>query len=82
VIALDLNDVQRIPHVVAVACGQAKGASILGALRGGYINALAGYINALATDVYTAEAVLEAEAQAGVPAREPQKLLKLNRISK
>jgi len=75
VIALDLNDVQRIPHVVAVACGQAKGASILGALRGGFINALA-------TDVYTAEAVLEAEAQAGVPAREPQKLLKLNRISK
>ncbi len=52
VIALSLPDVKRIPHVLAVACGLAKKQSILGALRGGYIKALA-------TDDITAAAVLE-----------------------
>jgi DNA-binding transcriptional regulator LsrR (DeoR family) len=74
VIALGLNDVQRIPHVVAVACGGAKGDSILGALRGKYINALA-------TDIYTAQAVLEADSQAA-PVILDQKRLKPNRNSR
>lgn len=52
VIALNLEDVKNIPHVVAVACGMAKRRSILGALRGGYLQALA-------TDDITAAAVLE-----------------------
>lgn len=53
VIALDLADVKSIPHVIAVACGLAKRYSILGALRGGYIKALA-------TEDVTAMAVLDA----------------------
>jgi DNA-binding transcriptional regulator LsrR (DeoR family) len=53
VVALDLPSVKEVPHVVAVACGLAKRCSILGALRGGYLTALA-------TDDMTAEAVLEA----------------------
>ncbi|PJF25273.1 MAG: SorC family transcriptional regulator, partial [Phototrophicales bacterium] len=52
VICLDLMDVKRIPQVLAVACGLPKRRSILGALRGGYIKALA-------TDDMTAAAVLE-----------------------
>ncbi|MDZ4763949.1 MAG: sugar-binding transcriptional regulator [Chloroflexota bacterium] len=52
VICLDLPDVKQIPRVVAVACGLAKRRSILGALR-------AGYVKALATDDITALAVLE-----------------------
>jgi DNA-binding transcriptional regulator LsrR (DeoR family) len=76
VIALDLEDVQRIPYVVAVACGDFKGESILGAMRGGYIKALA-------TDVYTAQAILEAEAKASPPApTQPHKRLKSNRNSR
>lgn len=51
VIAVSLADLKRIPYVVAVACGLPKKLSILGALRGGYIKALA-------TDSITAEAVL------------------------
>ena len=51
VIALRLDEMKRIPYVVAVACGLHKGRGILGALRGGYIKALA-------TDAPTAEAVL------------------------
>ncbi|MCS6871952.1 MAG: sugar-binding transcriptional regulator [Anaerolineae bacterium] len=54
VIALDLADVKAIPSVIAVACGLPKRYSILGALRGGYIKALA-------TDDVTALAVLEAD---------------------
>lgn len=57
VIALRLEDLKRIPYVVAVACGLPKRRGILGALRGGYIKALA-------TDALTAEAVLE-EADRG-----------------
>lgn len=60
VICLHLNDVKRIPRVVAVACGLAKRRSILGALRGGYIKTLA-------TDDVTAVAVLEeAEIKIGL----------------
>jgi DNA-binding transcriptional regulator LsrR (DeoR family) len=73
VIALDLVDVQRIPHVVAVACGHVKGSSILGALRGGYIKALA-------TDIHTAQAVLEADSQAQPPS--PHNRLKPRRTSR
>ncbi len=52
VIALDLKELWNIPHVLTVACGLPKRKSILGALRGGYIKALA-------TDEVTARAVLE-----------------------
>ncbi len=53
VISVTLADVKHIPHVIAVACGLKKTRSILGALRGGYVKALA-------TDEVTAAAVLEA----------------------
>ncbi len=56
VIALRLDDLKRIPYVAAVACGLPKHRSILGAMRGGYIKALA-------TDAMTAEAVLEAASR-------------------
>lgn len=52
VIGLSLDDVKNIPHVVAVACGLVKRRSIVGALRGGYVKALA-------TDDETAQAVLD-----------------------
>lgn len=52
VIGLDLQDLKRIPHVIAVACGLAKTRSILGAMRGGFITALA-------TDDVTATAIME-----------------------
>ncbi|MBX3080074.1 MAG: sugar-binding transcriptional regulator [Anaerolineae bacterium] len=52
VIGLDLNEVKRIPHVLAVSCGLLKTRSILGAMRGGWVNVLA-------TDDATAHAVLE-----------------------
>ncbi|NDJ59694.1 MAG: sugar-binding transcriptional regulator [Chloroflexi bacterium] len=51
VIGLSLAEVKTIPTVVAVACGLPKTRSILGALRGGYLSALA-------TDDSTARAVL------------------------
>jgi deoxyribonucleoside regulator len=55
VVALRLADLKHISHVIAVACGLHKRQSILGALRGKYVNVLA-------TDNTTAEAVLrEAE---------------------
>jgi deoxyribonucleoside regulator len=53
VVAVTLEDVKRIPHVLAVACGLPKHLSILGALRGGYIHSLA-------TDDVTATAILDA----------------------
>ncbi len=56
VIALSLSDVRNIPHVVTVACGLSKRKSILGALRGGYMKALA-------TDNITAQAILEETAK-------------------
>ena len=51
VIGIDLDDLRRIPRVVAVARGLAKAASILGALRGHLLTVLA-------TDDVTARAVL------------------------
>lgn len=54
VIALRLGDLKQLTHVIAVACGLPKTQAILGALRGGYITALA-------TDSSTAQAVLAAD---------------------
>ncbi|MCU0493379.1 MAG: sugar-binding transcriptional regulator [Chloroflexaceae bacterium] len=51
VVGLELAALRRIPTVVAVACGLPKARSILGALRGRYLNVLA-------TDDETARAVL------------------------
>jgi DNA-binding transcriptional regulator LsrR (DeoR family) len=52
VISIGLDELKRISSVIAVACGLPKARSILGALRGGYIKALA-------TDSVTARAVLD-----------------------
>lgn len=52
VIGLNLPELREIPYVLAVACGLLKKRSILGALRGGFIDAIA-------TDDATAAAVLE-----------------------
>ena len=52
VIALRLDELKKIPNVLAVACGLPKARGILGALHGGYVTALA-------TDARTARAVLE-----------------------
>lgn len=52
IMAIDLEQLRRIDNVVGVACGEAKGPSVLGALRGGYLNTLV-------TDVALAGAVLE-----------------------
>lgn len=51
-VAFDARRLSRVPVVIGVAEGAAKVAPILGALRGGMVNALV-------TDVRTAEAVLE-----------------------
>jgi deoxyribonucleoside regulator len=59
VIGLNLDEVKNIPHVIAVACGLVKRRSILGALRGGYVKALA-------TDDETAQAVLEEARKQGL----------------
>lgn len=56
VVGLELCEVKNIPQVVAVACGLLKTRSILGALRGGFVKALA-------TDDVTAQAVLHAAAE-------------------
>lgn len=56
VIAMSLEQMKQIPYVTAVACGISKTRSIVGALRGGHIKALA-------TDLTTAEAVLKEDAQ-------------------
>src|SRR5690606_14158686 len=50
VVGIDLHDLRRVPRVLAVARGTPKAASILGALRGGYLTVLA-------TDDITARAV-------------------------
>jgi DNA-binding transcriptional regulator LsrR (DeoR family) len=52
VIGIGLDDLRRIPRVVAVACGLPKAKSILGALRGHYLSVLA-------TDDVTAREVLD-----------------------
>ena len=55
VIGIALDDLRRIPRVIAVARGLPKARSILAALRGGYLTVLA-------TDDITARAVMEAAA--------------------
>lgn len=40
VVGLDLDALRRIPVVVGVAAGRAKGAAVLGALRGGHLDVL------------------------------------------
>ena len=52
VISLSAEDIRTIPHTIAVACGLHKKRSIIGALRGGFINVIA-------TDDITARSVLE-----------------------
>jgi deoxyribonucleoside regulator len=52
VVGIGLDDLRRIPRVIAVARGLPKAASILGALRGRFMTVLA-------TDDVTARAVLE-----------------------
>lgn len=51
IIAVSLETVRQIPHVIAVAAGEYKAAAILGALRGDYANVLI-------TDEAAARAVL------------------------
>lgn len=51
IIGLDLNDLRRVPHSLAIACGLLKVEAILGALRGHLITVLA-------TDDITARGVL------------------------
>ncbi len=51
-IGLGLDELERIPSVICVAGGSPKVASILGALRGGYVSVLI-------TDNETARAVIE-----------------------
>lgn len=53
VIGLTAAEIRRIPRISAVACGAHKVQSILGALRGGYLSALA-------TDDMTATEILRA----------------------
>ncbi|GGD98298.1 transcriptional regulator [Aureimonas endophytica] len=50
-IAMSPDQLRRTPLVIGVATGEAKAAAILGAIR-------AGFVSALATDIRTAEAVL------------------------
>ncbi len=52
VMSLQCDDLRAIPHTVAVACGLHKKRSIIGALRGGYLNVIA-------TDDITARAIIE-----------------------
>jgi DNA-binding transcriptional regulator LsrR (DeoR family) len=53
IVAIELNDLRRIPQSIAIARGPLKAQSIIGALRGKFIKVLA-------TDDITARAVLEA----------------------
>ena len=57
VIGVELEDLRRIPKVIAVARGLTKVPAILGALRGGYLNVLA-------TDNITARAILSLASKA------------------
>jgi len=57
-VAIQLEDLRRIPHAIGVAVGEEKVRGITAAAR-------AGYINALVTDVQTATALLAASAPAG-----------------
>ncbi|HEY4604968.1 MAG TPA: sugar-binding domain-containing protein, partial [Blastococcus sp.] len=57
VLAVELDDLRRIPTVVGVATGAAKTAGVLGALRGGIVDGLITDA-ALAHSVLTAEGLL------------------------
>ena len=52
IIGIELDEVRRIPLVLAIARGNAKAKAILGALR-------AGYVSVLATDAITARTILD-----------------------
>lgn len=62
-IGLRLDDLRRVPRVLAVARGPVKAPAILGALRGQYFHVLA-------TDDITARAVLELEQTGSFPLSE------------
>jgi DNA-binding transcriptional regulator LsrR (DeoR family) len=51
VVSISLDQLRRVPNVVAVACGSSKAQAILGAICGGYIRTLL-------TDDLTAQAIL------------------------
>jgi len=53
IVGIDIDDLHRHKNVVAISGGPKKYGSVLGALRGGYVNVLI-------TDRFTAEAVLKA----------------------
>jgi len=52
VISITADEIRQIPHKITIACGLPKVKSIIGALRGGYVNIIA-------TDDITARAILE-----------------------
>jgi len=52
IVAIDIADLRKHKKVVAVGGGPNKWASVVGALRGGYLNVLI-------TDKFTAEKVLQ-----------------------
>lgn len=62
IIGINLAALKRIPTVLAVAGGAVKAESLLGAVRGGYLNILV-------TDQAAAERLLAVPASAGVAAR-------------
>ncbi len=62
VVGITLDDLRKIPRVIAVARGLPKVLSILGALRGGFMTVLA-------TDDVTARAILASVSDEGVQAR-------------
>ncbi|NLJ48762.1 MAG: hypothetical protein GX428_04130, partial [Candidatus Atribacteria bacterium] len=51
-IAVPLNELKKVPHIIGVAGGLDKVDAIIGALRGGFVNLLV-------IDNYTAEAIME-----------------------
>lgn len=63
IIGITLEDLKRIPLVVAVAGGASKVGSVLGALRGGFLDVLI-------TDHGTAQSVIELGGGAGVEERD------------
>jgi deoxyribonucleoside regulator len=58
VIGIELEQLRRLPRVIAVAGGEAKAEAILGALRGGYVNVLV-------TDEAAARPILQHAASDG-----------------
>lgn len=52
VVSLDPDEIRALPYKIAIACGLDKRLSIIGALRGGYVDVLA-------TDDITAQAIVD-----------------------